>query len=57
MFEGQGDFVSEKSKKSEKNPQSLRGSSFVKELTETTEQKLIRALRLAQCDFVFELEH
>jgi ABC-type multidrug transport system fused ATPase/permease subunit len=49
--EGRGDFVSEKS---EQNPQSLRDSSFAKELTE---QKLIKALKLAHCDFVFELEH
>ena len=48
--EGRGDFASEVP---EKNPQSLRDSSFTKELTE---QKLITALRLAHCDFVFDLE-
>jgi ABC-type multidrug transport system fused ATPase/permease subunit len=48
MSEGQGDLVSEQ------NPQSLRDSSFTKELTE---QKLIKALKLAHCDFVFDLEH
>ncbi len=37
----------------DRNPQSLRDSSFTKELTE---QKLHEALRLAHCDFVFELE-
>jgi ATP-binding cassette subfamily B protein AbcA/BmrA len=49
--EGRGDFVSAKT---EQNPQPLRDSSFAKELTE---QKLISALRLAHCDFVFDLEH
>ncbi len=45
--EARGDLVSEQ------NPQSLRDSSLTKELTE---QKLIIALKLAQCDFVFDLE-
>ena len=53
MSEGLLDFVSEKNKSTEKNPQSLRDSSFTKELTE---QQLEKALRLAQCDFVFEME-
>ena len=48
MPEGQGDFVPEK------NPQSRKlDSSFSKELQEN---KLIEALCLAHCDFVFELE-
>lgn len=54
MSKGQGDLVSETT---EKNPQSATeqaDSSFQKELTE---QKLIKALHLAQCEFVFELEH
>lgn len=50
--EGLLDFVSEKS---EKNPQSLSASSFAKDLQEQ-EKKLTEALRLAQCDFVFDLE-
>jgi hypothetical protein len=54
MSEEQGDLASETI---EKNPQSAieqADSSFTKELTE---QKLIHALRLAHCDFVFDLEH
>ena len=53
MPEGQGDLFLEKS---EQNPQSATeqaDSSFTKELTE---QKLITTLKLAQCDFVFDLE-
>ena len=53
MPEGQGDLFLEKS---EQNPQSATEQadrSFAKELTE---QKLISALKLAHCDFVFEME-
>lgn len=37
-------------------PQKQSDSSLQKEPTKTTEQKLEKALRLAQCDFVFEME-
>ncbi|MBP9779011.1 ABC transporter ATP-binding protein [Candidatus Gracilibacteria bacterium] len=50
MSERQGELASVNR---DRNPQSLRDSSFTKELTE---QKLHEALRLAHCDFVFELE-
>ena len=52
MSAGQGDFAL---KKTEQNPQSATeqaDSSFAKELIE---QKLIEALKFAQCDFVFDL--
>ena len=53
MRVGQGDFVSESREKYPQSAIEQADSSVTKELIE---QKLHHALKLAHCDFVFELE-